>query len=71
MNISVPGKFLLNVADGYNGATVDLDSTPLQIEANGSMVKLAVAGKPWLIRWVRTSDYHAACRAALGWPVQS
>jgi hypothetical protein len=53
---TIPERLCLNVPDGYNGATVDLDPTPLQMEAN--LVKLAVYGKPWLIRWVRREDYE-------------
>lgn len=48
----------MTVADGYNGSTVELDTTVL--EELPHSVKLAVAGKPWLIRWVYRSEYEAA-----------
>lgn len=56
--VAILDRNFLNVPDGYNGATVDLDLVPLMIEQN--MVKLSVAGKPWLIRWVRRCDFDAA-----------
>lgn len=52
----------VTVADGYNGDTVELDATNV-LDTCGTSVKLGVAGKPWLTRWVALSDYYKAVQA--------
>lgn len=44
------------------GATVELDARNVLERREDGTVKLAVAGSPWLIRWVRESDLSGACK---------
>ena len=48
----------ITVTDGFNGAVCVLDLRPLTID--NQCVKLAVAGAPHLIRWVRKDDWNKA-----------
>lgn len=51
---------IIQLADGFNGSTLNFDSFPLQID--GDCVKLACAerGKEYMIKWVHSSDYNQA-----------
>ena len=48
----------ITVPDGYHGATVELDLHPLHFD--NTCVKLHVARKPWLIRWISRAEWNAA-----------
>lgn len=48
----------IKLQDGYNGKQEEFDSQIL--ERMGNTYKVAVAGKPWLIKWVSIEDYDKA-----------
>ena len=52
---------VITVANGYNGATIQLDAVDI-LEFTKTAVKLHVYGKPWLIRWVSRDEYQSKVR---------
>lgn len=54
----------ITVADGYNGATIQLDAYDVLDSMSDGSVKLHVAGYPWLIRWVSGDEYRSKVKLA-------
>lgn len=46
----------ITVAEGYNGATVQLNADEI-LDSTPSLVKLHVVGFDWLIRWVARDEF--------------
>lgn len=48
--------YQITVADGYNGATIQLNADEI-LDSTSNTVKLHVVGFPWLIRWVARDEF--------------
>ena len=56
---------IIQLADGFNGSTMNFDSFPLQIDGSPDgqyciKLKCSDEGKDYLIKWVHTTDYNQA-----------
>lgn len=51
---------IIQLADGFNGRTMNFDSFPLQIDGDCIKLKCSDEGKDYLIKWVHATDYNQA-----------
>ena len=51
---------IIQLADGFNGSTMQFDSFPLQIDGDCFKLQCAEEGKHYLIKWVHAADYNQA-----------
>ncbi|RYY51310.1 MAG: hypothetical protein EOO06_00855 [Chitinophagaceae bacterium] len=57
---------IIQLADGFNGSTMNFDSFPLQIDGDCVKLRCSDDGKHYLIKWTTKKDYDQAIINALG-----
>lgn len=62
--MNILNETTITLPDGYMGHTEAFCAEPLLVDGRG--VKVAVAGREWLIRWTSIDEYRTALAASTG-----